>query len=206
MATTATASASATDVVLVRCTLADPTGLADAARSFCATAPWPLVLQRASSTPGGGLAYIYGRLPGPTELSDLSLGILQRHWQQLCPAATGTDVSRLKLVLDLPGHSQGDAPRQHYVVETDPEADWKEEIERWYRDEHMPGLAAVPGCIRALRYDNMDAGPGSLACYDLVTADTLGCPPWLAVRHTDWSSRVRPHFTNTRRTMMDAVA
>jgi tripartite-type tricarboxylate transporter receptor subunit TctC len=115
------------------------------------------------------------------------------------------DVSRLQLALDLTGHSTGEQPRQHYVVETDPEAGWDEEIARWYRDEHMPGLAAVPGCIRAQRYDNLDGGPRSLACYDLVTADTLGSPPWLAVRHTDWSSRTRPHFTNTRRTMMDAI-
>jgi hypothetical protein len=120
------------------------------------------------------------------------------------PAASTS--RRLRLALDLAGHSSGSQPRQHYVVETDPETGWDEEIARWYRDEHMPGLAAVPGCILAQRYDNLDGGPRSLACYDLVTADTLGSPPWLAVRHTEWSSRTRPHFTNTRRTMMDVVA
>jgi hypothetical protein len=195
-----------TDIVLVRCTLANPAGLADAARRFCESADLPLALQRAAATPGGGPAYVYARLQGRQALPDAVLASLAGRWNELCPEAADVDVSRLQLALDLAGHSTGEQPRQHYVVETDPEAGWDEEIARWYRDEHMPGLAAVPGCIRALRYDNLDGGPRSLACYDLVTADTLGSPPWLAVRHTDWSSRTRPHFTNTRRTMMDAVA
>jgi len=30
-------------------------------------------------------------------------------------------------------------------------------------------------------------------------------PEWLAVRHTEWSSRVRPHFRNTVRIMFRTV-
>ena len=67
-------------------------------------------------------------------------------------------------------------------------------------------LAAVPGCILAQRYYNHDQGPYSLACYDLVAEQVLGSPPWLAVRGTPWSDIVRPHFTNTRRTMFRALA
>ena len=81
-----------------------------------------------------------------------------------------------------------------------------DEIARWYNTEHMPGLAAVPGCVRASRFINHDHGPLSYACYDLVAQETLGSEPWLAVRHTDWSSRARPHFTNTRRTMFGFAA
>ena len=78
---------------------------------------------------------------------------------------------------------------------------WLDEMMRWYDREHMPGLAAVPGCVRAQRFINLDAGPKSFACYDLVTRDTLGSPPWLAVRNSEWSGRVRPNFRNTKRTM-----
>jgi hypothetical protein len=60
--------------------------------------------------------------------------------------------------------------------------------------------------VRASRYLNHDHGPLSLACYDLVTQETLGSPPWLAVRETEWSSRMRPRFTNTIRTMFDLLA
>jgi hypothetical protein len=37
----------------------------------------------------------------------------------------------------------------------------------------------------------------------LVARDTLGSPPWLAVRGTAWSDICRPHFTNTSRTLFE---
>ena len=88
----------------------------------------------------------------------------------------------------------------------DPEAGWMPELSSWYDTEHMPGLATVPGCVGASRFLNHDQGPQSLACYDLVTQETLGSTAWLAVRETEWSSRMRPHFTNTIRTMFDLLA
>ncbi len=69
----------------------------------------------------------------------------------------------------------------------------------------MPGLAAVEGNVHARRYLNHDAGPLSLACYDLLSPDVLGCPAWLKVRGTAWSDITRPHFTNTLRTMFRTV-
>ncbi|MCC6194051.1 MAG: hypothetical protein IT518_06225 [Burkholderiales bacterium] len=65
----------------------------------------------------------------------------------------------------------------------------------------MPGLAGVPGCVRAQRYANLDSGPRSHACYDIVHPDVPQSADWLAVRATPWSDRVRPQFRNTRRTM-----
>ena len=68
----------------------------------------------------------------------------------------------------------------------------------------------MPGCVNARRLINHDHGPHngplSQACYDLVSAETMGSPPWLAVRNTAWSNITRPHFTNTRRTLMTVVA
>lgn len=52
-----------------------------------------------------------------------------------------------------------------------------------------------------MRYRDVDGHPRYLACYDLVRPEILGSPPWLAVRATPWSDRVRPTFVNTRRTM-----
>ena len=63
----------------------------------------------------------------------------------------------------------------------------------------------MPGTVRALRYECRHKGPRYLACYDLHTRETFGSPPWLAVRATDWSSRVRPSFRNTRRTMFARI-
>ena len=147
------------------------------------------------------LLYLYLQLPAPRPVESGGLTLLAQVFQRLVPAATQVSVSRLSRAFDIPGASAGERPVFHYVVETDPEAGWADEIARWYDTEHMPGLAGVPGCVRASRYLNHDDGPLSYACYDLVTQETLGSAPWLAVRNTDWSSRARPHFTNTRRTM-----
>ncbi|MFG0230474.1 hypothetical protein [Achromobacter sp. 413638] len=113
----------------------------------------------------------------------------------------GASVRVLHRTLDLPGASSGQDALWHYIVETDVLPEAEADLNAWYDQEHLPGLAAVPGTVRALRYECRHKGPRYLACYDLHTRETFGSPPWLAVRATDWSSRVRPSFRNTRRTM-----
>lgn len=80
------------------------------------------------------------------------------------------------------------------------------EIARWCDTEHMPGLAAVTSCGHALRMHNHDQGRSSLACYDLVSDQTLGSPSWLTVRATGWSDVSRPHLTHTKRHMFEVIA
>jgi hypothetical protein len=109
--------------------------------------------------------------------------------------------ARLRPVFDAAGASSGEPPRFHYVVETDVVPEHEADLNAWYDQEHMPGLAACPGSVRARRFRNPDASPRYHACYDLARTETFGSPPWLAVRHTAWSDRVRPHFRNTKRTM-----
>ncbi|WMD23251.1 hypothetical protein RAS12_13010 [Achromobacter seleniivolatilans] len=107
--------------------------------------------------------------------------------------------------LDLPGASAGQDAPWHYIVETDVTPEAEADLNAWYDQEHLPGLASVPGTVRAMRYECRDEAPRYLACYDLHTQETFGSPPWLAVRATDWSSRVRPSFRNTRRTMFKKI-
>ncbi|MEJ8824529.1 hypothetical protein WKW80_21235 [Variovorax humicola] len=116
-------------------------------------------------------------------------------------AGSEADWLRLRCVQELPGASFGHVVTKHYVVETDVLPEFEEDLNAWYAQEHLPGLASVPGTVRATRYVDATGSPKFYACYDLVSADTLGSPAWLAVRATPWSSRVRPAFRNTRRTM-----
>ena len=102
---------------------------------------------------------------------------------------------------DLPGAAAGEPVAVHYIVETDVLPEFEDELNAWYDQEHLPGLARVPGTIRARRYQAAGQSPRYYACYDLTSTDVFGSPEWLAVRATDWSSRVRPAFRNTRRTM-----
>jgi hypothetical protein len=113
----------------------------------------------------------------------------------------GVSAARLHPVFDVPGASPGEAAPFHYIVETDVVAEHEADLNAWYDREHMPGLAACPGCVRARRFRNPGGSPRYHSCYDLERTETLGSEPWLAVRHTAWSDRVRPHFRNTKRTM-----
>ena len=117
-------------------------------------------------------------------------------------AAAGRGVrARIEGVTSLAGASAGEPAPYHYVVETDIAPEHEAELNAWYEREHLPGLAAVPGTVRATRWRRSAGSPLYLACYDIVSPDSLQRPEWLAVRHTKWGSRVRPTFRNRRRTM-----
>jgi hypothetical protein len=122
--------------------------------------------------------------------------------------ANGLSLDRVELVFRAPGASPANSPAFpafHYVVDTDPAEGWQDEMFRWHDEAHMPGLAATPGCVLTRRYLNHDHGPYSLACYELVAADVVVSPAWRAVRGSAGSSRVRPQFRDTLRTMFRSV-
>jgi hypothetical protein len=114
----------------------------------------------------------------------------------------------LERTLRLDGAAAGREARFHYVVATNVLAAAEADFNAWYDEEHLAGLAAVPGTIAAARFINADpaAGPRYFACYDLATQEAFGSPAWLAVRATAWSTRVRPSFRNTGRTMYRCVS
>jgi hypothetical protein len=120
-------------------------------------------------------------------------------------AFTNIEISRLVIQDSIGGYSKDLSPVNRYAVEMDPEAGWQEKLFAWYDEEHLPGLASVPGCIAAVRCINLDHSPFSIAFYDLTSPEVLGCEPWLKVRNTAWSDQVRPHFTNVRRTMFSII-
>jgi len=109
--------------------------------------------------------------------------------------------TRLSCLRDLRGASAGQQAEFHYVVETDVLTEHEQDFNAWYDLEHLQGLANVPGTVRARRFAREFGAPRYLACYDLTTPEALMHPAWLAVRHTDWSSRVRRTFRNPARTM-----
>jgi len=151
----------------------------------------------------GSGAYVYAWLHGGDEVTVGAVESLRRSLTALL--GSGFTLDRLELLRAFDGASAGAPAPCFYAVETDPADGSEEEMFRWYDVEHMPGLAAVPGCVRALRLINRDGGPRSHACYELADAEVTSTPAWLAVRATAWSSRVRPNFRNTRRTLFRAL-
>jgi hypothetical protein len=123
--------------------------------------------------------------------------LFRAYWQdQTPPQVTATP---LQLLLDLKGASYQTSGHFHYVVETDVKPEQEEEMNAWYNTEHLVGLSQVAGVISARRYLRLSGGPRFIACYELESPHILECKEWLAVRHTAWSSRVRPMFFNTFR-------
>jgi hypothetical protein len=112
-----------------------------------------------------------------------------------------SEYTELKLLSHLNGASHQEIGGFHYVVETDVSEVNDEEFNAWYDTEHLPGLAKVPGTISARRLIRLSGGPRYIACYDLVSPAVMESEAWLAIRHTAWSSRVRPMFFNTERTL-----
>jgi hypothetical protein len=144
--------------------------------------------------------YVYCRLPAGDARADADA--LRARAVRARPDAT---VQWLRRISDLPGASHGRAAPWHYIVETDVLPEAEQDLNDWYDQEHLPGLASVPGTVRAERYACHESSPRYHACYDLETVETFGSPPWLAVRASAWSDRVRPSFRNTKRTMFKAI-
>jgi hypothetical protein len=116
-------------------------------------------------------------------------------------SAPGPGWTALETLQSAPGPAAREVPAFHYVVETDVAPEHEADFNAWYEQEHLPGLASVPGTVRAARYRRLAGRPRYLACYDLTAIETLERPEWLAVRHTAWSARIRPLFVGPRRTM-----
>jgi hypothetical protein len=113
-------------------------------------------------------------------------------------------VVAIEPIVSLEGKSIGETASHHYIVETDVAPGAQAELNDWYAREHLPGLAAVPGTVRAQRFLRTEGRPLYIACYDLSRVGAMQSDEWLAVRHTAWSDRVRPMFRNTRRTLFAA--
>ena len=184
--------------------------------NFCDESALGLRVYRIASAIDNSQIYLYAKLPSQMEIDLASCHALQGLFHMACGQIpriqNAPRVSRLQLALHPEAHSKAEVPQFHYVVETDTDEGWFDKIAQWYDEEHMLGLAAVPGTISAMRLINLDAKceegdnrPPSFACYDLTSPDVLGSAEWLAVRHTAWSDVARPHFKNTLRTMMAII-
>lgn len=144
--------------------------------------------------------YLYVTLKARPDLAIMPA--LQGDLQTLDPQA---QCVLLEPGLACKGASFGKHAEWHYVVETDVRPEAEADFNAWYDTEHMPGLAAVPGTVHTQRYVACFGQPTYYATYDLHTQEAFGSPAWLQVRATDWSSRVRPNFMNTGRTMFRRI-
>src|SRR5260370_13824716 len=65
------------------------------------------------------------------------------------------------------------------MVWADIDPEFEAEYHRWYDEEHIAHLLAVPGFLSAGRYEALKGGPKYLALYELEDADVLRSPAFL---------------------------
>ena len=199
----------ALDALLVKCRQV-PQQLADALREAGrATGLAFGSITIHAALPGTG-TYAYAWLAAPALNANDYLarfsGALQR---ESALSSVEVEVLPLELLMDLPGASVREAAPFHYVVEAGVDAEHESEFNAWYDAEHLPGLAAVAGCVRARRLrvlETLERRSIYLACYELVSSGVLTSEAWLAVRRTPWSDRVRPTFRDTKRTVFQTIS
>jgi len=87
-----------------------------------------------------------------------------------------------------------------FMVLVDVPAEKEEDFNRWYNEEHLDELLAIPGVLDAARYVAVSGSPKYLACYELENAEVRDTPEYRAhLDHpTGWSKRVNLHGIATR--------
>ena len=88
------------------------------------------------------------------------------------------------------------------AINVAPEAE--ADFNAWYKEEHQPALARVPGTLAARSYRSAEAGSGThryLALYHLESPAVIKSAAWKAATETPWSERVRPHFRDRVRVL-----
>ena len=83
------------------------------------------------------------------------------------------------------------------MVWVDVPADREDEFNRWYNEEHLPELLAVPGVLSAARYEAVSSGPKHLACYELENSAVVDSDAFKDRPATEWSQRVGPRAIAT---------
>jgi len=106
-------------------------------------------------------------------------------------------------------------PRAALLVLTDIDAEYENDFNHWYDDEHVPERVAVPGVRAAHRFVRADipapsapTGPTQLilppkylVIYDLDHSDVVRGDAWMSLSGvvTPLWERVTPHMRNTIR-------
>jgi len=86
------------------------------------------------------------------------------------------------------------------LVGMTPAADVEADFHRWYDNDHLPALAAVPGVFCARRFRTSGRGPKFIALYHLNAPGVIETPEWQhASSSTSMPQHVRDKITDRLR-------
>ena len=152
----------------------------------------------------GSEAYIYLDLKSQTRSpADFAKAVDTKAAELL--TGSGITAWALNGVNDINGANEGQPAPFFYTVEIATKRGDTAATSAWYDEEHMPGLAAVPGCVHARRFLTDGDVQTSCACYEITNKDIRETAAWNAVRGTPWSLKVKPLQVSLKRNMFAAM-
>lgn len=80
-----------------------------------------------------------------------------------------------------------------YIVLTDVDPDWDDEVNRWWDTEHIPMLLENPGYVSARRFVAADASPKYLTVYEIESAAAFRDARTSRAMTTPWRERLLPY-------------
>ena len=91
-----------------------------------------------------------------------------------------------------------------------PTPETEKDFNDWYNQEHVPALAAVPGCLAARRFRIVNgASEGNhryLALYHLIAPEVQTSDAWKKAVDTPWTHRIRPNTRDRLRIVLKRYA
>jgi hypothetical protein len=112
-------------------------------------------------------------------------------------------ICRLEAVQTVPGRLAAPADAQGmlmFAMNVAPEAD--AEYNAWYNEEHLPALAAIPGCLCARRFKTDGGMHKYISLYHLNAPELQASPAWKKAAGTPWTEKMRPHFRDPLRLVL----
>lgn len=92
------------------------------------------------------------------------------------------------------------------LVAMNVESQAETEFAEWYDNEHLPRLAAVPGCLAARRFRGHAGTHRYLALYHLGAPEVAASRAWKAAAATPWTEKLRPHTSDRLRLVLRPYA
>ena len=71
-------------------------------------------------------------------------------------------------------------------------AELEDELRRWYDEEHLAEVMAVPGVLNAARYEATSSGPKHLVVYELESPAVVESEAWTSRPRTEWGKTDSP--------------
>ncbi len=91
------------------------------------------------------------------------------------------------------------------IVRTDVVPEVEEEFNRWYNEEHIPGLLRVPGVLWAKRGMNTGEGQKYIAIYEHESGEVQKTAAYRDALETDWTHKIRPYLRNFKRKIYELI-